>query len=81
MIRTAESALKQTDAVPGLRDDEPAQTLIDAIDLSLEKFAAMAGDAVLRFGGDAVPVSRIIASLNDFRGRLAELGLSDECFR
>ena len=53
-------------------DDEPAQTLLDAVDLSLEKFAAMDGATMLRFGAEAVPVSRVVASLSDFRAKLAE---------
>jgi membrane-bound lytic murein transglycosylase A len=80
-VWTAANALLPAPILPGLRDDEPAQTLIDALDLSLGKFAGMPGDSVLRFGTDAVPVSRIVASLADFRGRLAAMGLSEEFFR
>jgi membrane-bound lytic murein transglycosylase A len=80
-VWTVDNALAPVAVTPELRDDEPAQTLIDAIDLSLAKFAGLAGDGVLRFGADSVPVSRIVCSLSDFRSRLAELGLSGEFFR
>ena len=30
--------------------------------------------AVLRFGAEAVPVARVVDSLQDFRAKLAELG-------
>ena len=80
-VWTVENALLPATVIPELRDDEAAQTLLDAIDLSLKKYAEMAGDATQRFGAEAVPVSRIVSSLNDFRSRLAELGLSAEFFR
>ena len=79
-VWTAESALRQATVLPELRDDEPAQSLIDAIDLSLEKFAGMDGARVLRFGADAVPVSRCLESLKDFRDKLAAMGLSKDFF-
>ncbi len=78
---TVDNALAPAAVLPELRDDEPAQTLLDAIDLSLAKFAEMPADGVLRFGADAVPVARVIASLSEFRSKLAELGLSEEFFR
>ncbi|HEX7502865.1 MAG TPA: MltA domain-containing protein, partial [Acidobacteriota bacterium] len=80
-VWTVDNALVPAAVLPELRDDEPAQTLIDAIDLSLGKFAGLPGDSVLHFGADAVPVSRIVSSLGDFRSHLAELGLGDEFFR
>lgn len=78
---TAENALRLAPGAPRLRDDQPAQSLLDALDLSLEKFAAMDPEALLRFGANAVTVARVAASLADFRARLAELGLSDAFFR
>ncbi len=81
MVWTVDNALMPADILPELRDDEPAQTLLDAVDLSLQKFAGMDGAGTLRFGVDSVPVSRIVESLNDFRSRLAELGLSEGFFR
>ena len=78
---TAANSLVPTATVPELRDDEPAQSLLDAVDLSLRKFAEMDGAAVLRFGAEAVPVARVIASLGDFRDKLAALGLSEGFFR
>ena len=81
VVWTAENALQPVTVPPGLRDDEPAQTLIDAVDLSLGKFSGLPGDSVLRFGADSVPVSRIVSSLSDFRAKLAGLGLSEEFFR
>jgi len=81
VVWTVDNALAPAVFLPELRDDEPAQSLLDAIDLSLKKYAEMAGDTTQRFGADAVPVSRIVSSLNDFRSRLAELGLSAEFFR
>jgi membrane-bound lytic murein transglycosylase A len=81
LVWTAESAMNQAPAAPDLRDDEPAQTLLEAVDLSLQKFAGMDGDAILHFGCDAVPVRRVFDSLNEFRTKLAELGLSEEFFR
>ena len=78
---TADNALMRAAALPELKDDESAQSLLDAVDLSLEKFRAMSGDNMLRFGAEDVPVSRIIASLGDFREKLAALGLSEEFFR
>ncbi|HUU05231.1 MAG TPA: MltA domain-containing protein [Patescibacteria group bacterium] len=80
VVWTVENALKQADSIPALRDDEAAQSLLDAVDLSLEKFAGMDGTAVLRFGADAVPVSRCLESLKDFRDKLATMGLSEEFF-
>ena len=80
-VWTVDNALAPAIVLPELRDDEPAQTLIDALDLSLGKFSAMPADSVLRFGADSVPVSRIVASLGDFRSKLAEQGLSDGFFR
>jgi membrane-bound lytic murein transglycosylase A len=67
-------------AAPVLRDDEAAQSLLDAVDLSIEKFAAMDGAAVLRFGAAAVPVARCLESLKDFRDKLAAMGLGEEFF-
>ena len=81
VVWTAENSLQQSPAIPELRDDEPAQALIDAIDLSLERFAAINGAGVVRFGADAVTVDRLVESLKDFRGKLAELGLSEDFFR
>ena len=81
VVWTVENSMKQAVFVPELRDDEPAQTLIDAIDLSLEKFAGMDPGGSLRFGSDAVPVERLVESLKDFRAKLAELGLSENFFR
>lgn len=80
-VWTVENSLKRVDIVPELRDDEPAQTLIDAVDLSLQKFSSMDPAALLRFGADTVPVARVVASLGDFRAKLAELGLSEGFFR
>ncbi|TFG75965.1 MAG: transglycosylase [Chrysiogenales bacterium] len=77
---TAENALQPAAILPELRDDEPAQTLIDAIDLSLQKYAAMDETTVQRFGADTVPVSRCLESLKDFRDKLAAMGLSKEFF-
>jgi membrane-bound lytic murein transglycosylase A len=79
-VWTAENALKVADLPPELRDDEAAQTLLDAIDLSLAKFAAMSADTVLRFGAEAVPVARVVASMEDFRAKLAATGLNGEFF-
>lgn len=81
VVWTVENSLQQSPVIPKLRDDEPAQALIDAIDLSLEKFAAINGTGVLHFGVDAVPVERLVESLKDFRNKLAELGLSEDFFR
>lgn len=81
VVWTVENSLQQSPVIPKLRDDEPAQALIDAIDLSLEKFAAINGTGVLHFGVDAVPVERLVKSLKDFRNKLAELGLSEDFFR
>ena len=78
---TAENSLLPASVIPELRDDEPAQTLIDAVDLSLQRFAAMDAAATLSFGAESVPVSRLVASLVDFRAKLAELGLSADFFR
>ena len=78
---TAENALRPALSPPELRDDEPAQTLIDAIDLSLKKFAGLDPSATLSFGAEAVPLARVIASLADFRAKLAELGLGDGFYR
>ena len=80
-VWTVDNALLPAAVAPELRDDEAAQTLLDAIDLSLAKFAAMDSAAVLRFGAEAVPVARVVASLKDFRAKLAETGLSEEFFR
>jgi len=80
-VWTAENALLPVTVLPGLRDDEAAQTLLDAIDLSLAKFSVMDNAALLRFGAEAVPVARVIASMQDFRGKLAESGLSEDFFR
>ena len=77
---TAENALQPASILPELRDDEPAQTLIDALDLSLQKYAAMDGTTVQRFGADTVPLTRIIDSLRDFRAKLAAMGLGQEFF-
>ena len=81
MVWSAASALKQTNSLPALRDDQPAQSLLDAIDLSLERFSSLNDNGMLRFGADTVPVARLVESLKDFRGKLAELGLSEEFFR
>ncbi len=78
---TVDNAMAPAVVLPELRDDEPAQTLLDAVDLTLAKFATMDNAAVYRFGAESVPVSRIVASLTDFRGRLAAMGLSEEFFR
>ncbi|MBN2345813.1 MAG: murein transglycosylase A [Candidatus Aminicenantes bacterium] len=78
---TTANALIKADAPPDLRDDQPAQSLIDAVDLSLRKFAAMDPATVLRFGPESVPLSRVVDSLSDFRAKLAILGLSDKFFR
>ncbi len=80
-VWTVANALRPLAVAPELQDDEPAQTLLDAVDLTLEKFTAMDGAAILRFGLEAVPVSRLVDSLNDFRGKLAAMGLSEEFFR
>jgi membrane-bound lytic murein transglycosylase A len=81
IVWTVENSLQQSAIIPKLRDDEPAQALIDAIDLGLEKFTSMNGTGVLRFGADAVPVGRLVESMKDFRAKLAELGLSEDFFR
>jgi membrane-bound lytic murein transglycosylase A len=81
VVWTVENALQQAPVIPELRDDEPAQALIDAVDLSLQKFAAMDGASVLHFGVEAVPVERLVENLKDFRAKLAELGLSEDFFR
>ena len=81
VVWTVANALQPLAIVPELQDDEPAQTLLDAVDLSLQKFAGMDGASVLHFGGEAVPVSCVADSLKDFRTKLAELGLSKEFFR
>lgn len=80
MIWTGANALQPLAAAPELKDDEPAQTLLDAVDLTLEKFSAMDGAAMLHFGTEAAPVSRVVDSLKDFRGKLAEMGLSEKFF-
>ncbi len=80
-VWTAENALLPVTVPPMLRDDEAAQTLLDAIDLSLAKFSAMDNAAVLRFGTEAVPLARLVASMQDFRATLAKLGLNEEFFR
>ena len=79
-IWTAANAMLKADAIPKLRDDETARSLLDAIDLDLEKFRPMDPLAMLRFGNEAVPVARIVASLEDFRAKLAELGLNETFF-
>jgi len=81
VVWTPENALRQTALIPELRDDEPAQTLLDAIDLSLQKFSGLDGEALFQFGPQAVPAARVIDSLNDFRAKLTELGLNEEFFR
>lgn len=81
VVWTADSALVRAGAPPQLRDDQPAQSLLDAIDLSLEKFAAFDPAALVRFGSEQVTVGRLTASMRDFRQRLAELGLSEPFFR
>jgi membrane-bound lytic murein transglycosylase A len=81
VVWPAESAMKRIASIPELRDDEPAQSLLDAVDLSLEKFAKMDGLAISHFGPEAVPTARIIESMRDFRAKLARLGLSEEFFR
>ncbi len=79
-VWTAENALLPATVVPELRDDEAAQTLLDAIDLSLAKFAAMDNAAILRFGAEAVPVARVVAGMQDFRAKLAVTGLNEDFF-
>ncbi|MEI6614362.1 MAG: MltA domain-containing protein [Chrysiogenales bacterium] len=81
MTWTAANALQPAVGIPDLMDDEPAQTLINAVDLSLQKFAAMDGTGMLSFGIESVPVERLVESLKDFRAKLAELGLSEDFFR
>ena len=81
VVWTVANALQPLAIVPELKDDEPAQTLLDAVDLSLQKFAGMDEASVLHFGVEAVPVSCLVDSLKDFRTKLAELGLSEEFFR
>ena len=81
MTWTAANAMQPVTDAPVLMDDEPAQTLLNAVDLSLQKFAAMDDSTALRFGSEAVPVARLLDSLKDFRARLAELGLSENFFR
>jgi membrane-bound lytic murein transglycosylase A len=80
-IWTAATALQPAAVAPELKDDEPAQTLLDAVDLSLQKFAAMDGANVLQFGVKSVPVARVVEAMKDFRSKLAELGLSEAFFR
>ena len=80
VVWTAANSLQPVSIPPTLRDDEPAQSLLDAVDLSLQKFNALDSTAVMRFGADSIPVSRVTASLNDFRSKLAELGLSEGFF-
>ncbi|MFH2108207.1 MAG: MltA domain-containing protein [Chrysiogenia bacterium] len=80
MVWTVENSLRQADSMPTLRDDQPAQSLIDAVNLSVEKFAAIDSSRVLRFGAESVPVSRCLESLKDFRDKLATMGLSEEFF-
>ncbi|MCX6556179.1 MAG: MltA domain-containing protein [Candidatus Aminicenantes bacterium] len=80
IVWTAANSLQPAAVLPRLRDDEAAQTLLDAVGLSLRKFSAMDGSAVMHFGSDLVPVARVIASLSDFRAKLAELGLSEGFF-
>ncbi len=77
-VWTAENSLRVADFLPELRDDEAAQTLLDAIDLSLARFAAMDNAAILRFGAEAVPIARVVASMEDFRAKLAVTGLNEE---
>jgi membrane-bound lytic murein transglycosylase A len=81
VVWTVENSLQPSPIVPELRDDEPAQALLNSIDLSLQKFTAMDGTSILHFGVEAVPVLRVIDSLKDFRAKLAELGLSEDFFR
>jgi membrane-bound lytic murein transglycosylase A len=80
-VWTVDNAMAPAAVLPELRDDEPAQTLIDAIDLTLAKFATMNGSAVYRFGTESVSLPCLVSSLKDFRGKLVELGLSDAFFR
>ena len=77
---TAANALQPAAVIPELRDDEPAQTLINAVNLSLEKFAALDPAAVLRFGAESVSIERMMDSLKDFRAKLAEMGLNQNFF-
>jgi membrane-bound lytic murein transglycosylase A len=79
-VWTVDNAMVPAAILPELRDDEAAQTLLDAIDLSLARFAAMSADTVLRFGVESVPVTRVMASLQDFRAKLAATGLNQEFF-
>jgi len=77
VVWTAESALVRAAAPPQLRDDQPAQSLLDAIDLSLERFVAVDPQALVRFGAEQVTVGRLVEGMRDFRDRLAEMGLSE----
>jgi membrane-bound lytic murein transglycosylase A len=81
IVWTPENAMKQTAALPDLRDDEAAQSLLAAIDLSLQKFAGLDGESRFHFGAESIAVSRITDSLRDFRAKLAEQGLSESFFR
>ena len=80
IVWTAASALVRAGVPKQLRDDQPAQSLLDAVDLSLEKFAAVDPAASVRFGAEQVTVGRLAAGMRAFRDRLAAMGLSEPFF-
>jgi membrane-bound lytic murein transglycosylase A len=81
VVWTPENALMQMTVMPDLSDDESPDSLLNAIDQSLQKFREMDRTAFMRFGGTAVAIEKIIAGLEDFRAKLAEIGLGDEFYR
>lgn len=81
VVWTPENALKQATVMPEIDDDEALDSLLNAIELSLQKFRQMDRTAPMRFGGTVVAIEKIIASLEDFRANLAALGMGAEFYR
>jgi membrane-bound lytic murein transglycosylase A len=81
VVWTPENALKETAVLPEISDDETPSSLLNAIKQSLQKFRTMDRTTVMSFGGNVVAIEKIILSLEDFRAKLAEMGLGEEFYR
>lgn len=71
---TAAEAMVPTSA-PTLADDQPAETLLAALDASLQRLGPQDGTKPVTFGPSQVPLARLHDTLRDFRRLVAEHGL------
>jgi membrane-bound lytic murein transglycosylase A len=74
---TAESALRISPVVPEISDDGDAQLLLQAVSQSLEAHSKFRPERHTSFGPTRINGERLKRSLEDFRSKLQEYGLTE----